>query len=167
MCAPFPWRFRIGGWGSGRWTPLTNALFTSPASDALNCPRPIIMSGICGSVQAAGALGRQHPPGGPPSTSSTSVVAAAGPLDNTPQGGPPSTYSTSVVAAAGPAASTPQGTRHQRLQLRWWPLPDLPLAPPGGPPSTSSTSVVAAAGPPDSTAQGAHRQRLPKLGTCH
>jgi hypothetical protein len=37
------------------------------------------------------------------------------------------------VAAAGPAASTPQGARHQRLQLRWWPLPDIPTAPPWGP----------------------------------
>jgi hypothetical protein len=63
------------------------------------------MSGIYGSAQAAGALGRppqgslyyQHlfckthfiPPwtqGGPPSMSSTPMVAAAGPADSTPQG---------------------------------------------------------------------------------
>jgi hypothetical protein len=44
----------------------------------------------------------------------------------------PSTSSTSVVAAVGPAASTPQGVRHRRLQLRWWPLSDLPSAPPRG-----------------------------------
>jgi hypothetical protein len=40
---------------------------------------------------------------------------------------------TLVAATAGPTASTPQGARHQRLQLWWWPLPDLPPAPPGGP----------------------------------
>jgi hypothetical protein len=49
---------------------------------------------------------RQHPPGGPPSTSSTSVVAAAGPAASTPRG-PPSMSSTSVVVAVGPAASSP------------------------------------------------------------
>jgi hypothetical protein len=26
----------------------------------------------------------------------------------------------------------PQGARHRRLQLWWWPLPNLPTAPPGG-----------------------------------
>jgi hypothetical protein len=50
-----------------------------------------------------------------------------------PPGGPPSTSSTSVVDVVGHAASTPQGARHQRLQLRWWTLPDLPPAPPRGP----------------------------------
>jgi hypothetical protein len=162
-------------WGLGWWTPPINALFTSLAAAALNCPRPVIMSEICGSARAAGALGQ--PPrghlllptsffcrthfispwtqGGPPSTSSTSVVAAAGPADSNPQGpaidvsnfvggrcrtcrqhppgGPPSTSSTLVVVAAGPAASTPQGARHRRLQLQWWLLPDLPQAPPKGP----------------------------------
>jgi hypothetical protein len=112
------------------------------------------------------------------------------------QGGPPSTSSTLVVAAAGPAVSTllgpaidisdsgggryrtccqnPQGASHRRLQLRWLPLPDLPPAPLrapainvsnsgggrcqtycqqtlGGPPSTSPTSVVATAGPAANT----------------
>jgi hypothetical protein len=43
------------------------------------------------------------PPGGSPSTSSTSVVAAAGPCNQHL----PSTCSTSEVAAAGSAASTP------------------------------------------------------------
>jgi hypothetical protein len=55
--------------------------------------------------------------------------------------------STSVVIAIGPATSTPdvfnfgggrcqkyrqhpQWARHRGLQLRWWPLPDLPPAPP-------------------------------------
>jgi hypothetical protein len=39
---------------------------------------------------------------------------------------------TPVVAAAGPADSTIQGAHHRRLQLRWWPLPDLPAATPRG-----------------------------------
>jgi hypothetical protein len=43
------------------------------------------------------------------------------------------------------------GACHRRLQLRWWPLLDLPPATPRGPPSTSLTSVVAAAGPTAST----------------
>jgi hypothetical protein len=42
--------------GPGWWTPLTNALFTSPATAALNYPRPVIMSGIYGSAQSTGAL---------------------------------------------------------------------------------------------------------------
>jgi hypothetical protein len=71
-----------------------------------------------------------------------------------PPGGPPSTSSTSVVAASGPATSTPQGARYGRLQLQWWPLSDLPPAPPGDPPSTSPTSVVAAVRNPDSTPRG-------------
>jgi hypothetical protein len=33
--------------GPGRWTPLTNTLFTSPAAATLNCQRPVMMSGIC------------------------------------------------------------------------------------------------------------------------
>jgi hypothetical protein len=84
-------------------------------------------------------------------------------LPPVPPGGPPSRSSTSVVADVRPAASTPLGAHHQRLQLRWWLLPDLPPAPPqegtidvsnfsggrcwtyrqhllGGPPSTSPTS---------------------------
>jgi hypothetical protein len=101
----------------------------------------------------------RHPLGAPLSTSSASVVAAAGPAASTLRGpaidvfsfggsrcqpcrqhpprGPPSTSSTSVVAAAGPAASTPRG-----------------------PPSTSPTSVVAAARHVSSTPQGAHHRRL-------
>jgi hypothetical protein len=69
---------------------------------------------------------------GPPSTSSISVVAAAGPADSTPRG-PSSTSSTSVVATAGPAASNPQGAHHRRLQHRWWPLPEISIAAPRGP----------------------------------
>jgi hypothetical protein len=48
----------------------------------------------------------------------------------------------------------PQGAHHRRLQLRWWPLPDLPPSPHEGPPSTSPTSVVAATGPAASAPQG-------------
>jgi hypothetical protein len=94
-----------------------------------------------------------------------------------PRGGPPSMSSTSMVAPVGHAASTLRGARHRRLQLRWWPLSDLPPAPPrgatinvfnfdggrcrtcrqhplGGPPSTFSTSVVAVARNIDSTPRG-------------
>jgi hypothetical protein len=100
-----------------------------------------------------------------------------------PLGGPPSTSLTPMVAAAEPAASTPQGACHRRLKFRWWPLPDLPPAPrkgptinvsnsddgrcrtccqnpPGGPPSMSPTSVVAVVGPAASTPQGARHRRL-------
>jgi hypothetical protein len=63
-----------------------------------------------------------------------------------PLGGPSSTSSTSVVATAGHPANTPHGGHHRPLQHQWWPLPDLPTSPPRGPSSTSSTSVVAAAG---------------------
>jgi hypothetical protein len=77
-----------------------------------------------------------------------------------PPEGPPSTSPTSVVAAARPAASTSQGAHRRCLQLRWWPLLDLPPAPPGGPPSMFSTLVVAAVGPAASTPQGACHRRL-------
>jgi hypothetical protein len=81
---------------------------------------------------------------------------------------------TSVLAAVEDTGNTPKGARYRCLQLRWWPLPDLPPAPPrgpvinvfnfgggryqtyrqhppGGPPSTSPTPLVAAARPVDST----------------
>jgi hypothetical protein len=54
----------------------------------------------------------------------------------------------------------PQRGYHRRLQLRWWPLPDLPLAPPGGPPSTSLTSMVGATGSTASSPQGGCHRRL-------
>jgi hypothetical protein len=114
--------------------------------------------------------------GDPPSTPSTPVVVDAGPAASTPQG-PPSTSPPSVVVTARPTASSPQGARRRRLQLRWWPLPNLPTAtprgptidisnsgggryrtcrqhPPGGPPSTSPTLVVATAGLPTATPRG-------------
>jgi hypothetical protein len=91
-------------------------------------------------------------------------------LSLAPPGSPPSTFSTLVVAAAGPTGSTSYGLRHRCLQLRWWLLPDLPTAPqggrhrclqlrwwplsdlaastpPGAPPSTSLISVVTGVGP--------------------
>jgi hypothetical protein len=104
-----------------------------------------------------------------------------------PPGGPLSTSSsTLVVAAAGPIGSTPLWAHHRRpLQPRWWPLPDPPTAPlrvsaidvlfnlggghcrthrqhpPGGPPSTSSsTLMVATAGPADSAPLGGLHRRL-------
>jgi hypothetical protein len=77
-----------------------------------------------------------------------------------PPGGPPSMSPTLVVAAAGLAASTPQGARHRRLQIQWWPLPDLPTTPPRGPPSMSPTPVVASVGPAASNPQRARHRRL-------
>jgi hypothetical protein len=53
-------------------------------------------------------------------------------LPPAPPGGSPSTSPTLVVTAVGPAANTPQEARHQCLQLRWWPLLDLPPALPRG-----------------------------------
>jgi hypothetical protein len=126
---------------------------------------------------------RQDPPQEPTSTSSTLVMATAGHTARPPPPmGPASTSSTSVVAAAGHATSPPrgsaidvfsfgggrcrtchqhtQGARHQRLQLRWWPLPNMAPAPLGGPPSTSSTLVVAAVGSAASTPQEGRHQRL-------
>jgi hypothetical protein len=112
----------IGYWGRGQWKPLTNTLFTSPTSAALNCPRPIIMSGACGSSQIPGALG-QHPSG--------SLVSA-----------------NIFFAEITTYRDRCQRARHQLLlQLQWWPLLEIPTAPQGGPPSTSSSSsVVATAG---------------------
>jgi hypothetical protein len=104
----------------------------------------------------------------------------------TPLGGLPSTSSTSVVAIAGPTASTTQGAHHRCLELRWWLLPDLPPAPPRGPaidvfsfggsrcltcrqhptgglPSMPSPLVVAAAKPAASSPQWAHHRCLQLL----
>jgi hypothetical protein len=69
--------------------------------------------------------------GGPSSTFFTLMVGAL----VSPSGGPPSTSSsTSVVATAGPVSSAPHGARHWRpLQTRWWPLSDPSAAPPKGP----------------------------------
>jgi hypothetical protein len=103
---------------------------------------------------------RQHPPGGSPSTSSTSVVVAVGPAASTHQRACHRRLQLSVVAATGPTASTPQEAHHRHLQLRWWPLLDLSPASPGGPPLTSSTSVVVAVGPVASTPQRARHRRL-------
>jgi hypothetical protein len=104
-------------------------------------------SGLCRTLL-------HHPLGGPPSTSSTSVVTAVGPYRQHLPGRPSSTSSTSVVAAVGPCRQHPRGSHHWRLQLRWWPLSDIAAAPPGGPPSMSSTSVVAAARPCHQHPQG-------------
>jgi hypothetical protein len=90
-------------------------------------------------------------------------------LPPAPPGGLPSTSSTSVVPAAEPTASTPQGARHrcfQLLDLQLWHLMDLgwgPVVaaigdtdntPQGGPPSTSSTLMVAGVRPAASTPPG-------------
>jgi hypothetical protein len=122
------------------------------------------------------------------STSSTSVVAAAGPTASTPKG-PTVDISSFSGGRCRTCRQHPQGARCRRLQHRWWPLPKILTATPrglpsmspasvvvvagpadstspGGPPSTSPASVVAATKNPDSTPQGAHRRCLPNLGTC-
>jgi hypothetical protein len=74
---------------------------------------------------------RQHPPGGPSSTSSTSVLAAAGPTVITPTG-----PTIDVFNFGGGRYRTyrqhPQGAHHRRLYLQWWSMPVLPPAPPRG-----------------------------------
>jgi hypothetical protein len=72
------------------------------------------------------------PPKGPPSTPPTPVVAAAKPAGSTPRG-PAIDVSNSGGGRCQTCRQHPQGARHRRLQLRWWPLPDLPTAPPRGP----------------------------------
>jgi hypothetical protein len=112
---------------------------------------------------------RQHPLGGPPSMSPTSVVAAARPTGSTPkgpaiyvsnfsgghcqtyrqhpQGPPPSTSSTLVVATVGPAASTPRGA------LSTSPTSGpLALAPPGGSPSMRFLALMVGAPRPPAPA---------------
>jgi hypothetical protein len=98
------------------------------------------------------------PPGGPPSTSSTSVVTVAGPCRQHPSGGPPSTSSTSEVAAVGSAASTHQGPAINVFNFGGGRCRTCRQHPPGGPPSTSSTAVVAAAGPTPAPPGGRHRR---------
>jgi hypothetical protein len=173
----------VSCWGPRQWAPLTNALFTSPASAALNYPRPVIMNGDRGSSQIPGAL-CQHPMGSFVTTNifftETTAYHDRGQGQHLLGGQPSMSSSTSVVAATGATASTSQGARHRRLlqlrwwlllelpaapprrpshrrllQLRWWLLPELPAAPPRGPPSTSSsTLVVIAARATSITSQG-------------
>jgi hypothetical protein len=78
---------------------------------------------------------RDTGPGGPPSTSSsTLVVAAVGHSASTPRGPPSTSSSTSVVVAARDTDSTPQGVRHRRLlQLWWWLLLNFGQHPPREP----------------------------------
>jgi hypothetical protein len=95
-------------------------------------------------------------PRGPPSTSSTSVVAAVGSCRQHPPRGPPLTSSTSVVAAAGPCHQHPRRPAIDVFNFGGDRYRTLPPAPTGAPPSTSSTSVVAAAGPCRQQPQGAH-----------
>jgi hypothetical protein len=108
------------------------------------------MSGVCGSVQAAGALG-QHPTGSLVTTNIFFVEPTS--LSPWRPGRPLLTSPALVMAAAGPATSTPRGPavkvfnigggrywksrqqppRGPPLQHRWWPLPDLPPIAPRGP----------------------------------
>jgi hypothetical protein len=76
---------------------------------------------------------RQHPPAGPAINVFNFGGGCCWTCRQHPPGGPPSTSSTLVVDAPGPTDSTPHEARHQRLQLRWWPLLEIPPAPPRGP----------------------------------
>jgi hypothetical protein len=161
-----------------------------PTTAALNYPRPIIMSGACGSSQIPGALG-QHP--------SRSLVTAniiflqkalhtaiqvqgarhrchvflnfGGRCCRTSASSPRgptinvTSSSTTVVAAVRNTDSTPRGPAIDVFFKFgggcWQKYREHPL---GGPPSMcSSTSVVAAARNTDSTPQGACHRRLPQL----
>jgi hypothetical protein len=148
--------------GPEQWTPPTNVLFTSPTTAALNCTRPVIMSGISGSTQAVGALGA--PPRG-------------------------SLYFKDLFAELTSCRQHPLGARHRRLQLRWWPPPDLSPAPPRGPAINVSNSGGgrcwtcrqhpqgarhrhlqlwwwALLDLPTAPPKGARHRRFAKLGTC-
>jgi hypothetical protein len=83
-----------------------------------------------------------------------------------PPRGPPSMSPTPVVAAVGPAASNPQGGRHRCLQLRWWPLPDLPSATPRGPAIDVSNSGGGCCRTFRLHPLGVHHRCFAKLGTC-
>jgi hypothetical protein len=108
------------------WWPLPDIPPTPPRGPSIN-----VFSFSGGRCRTC----RQQPPGG----ASIDIFSFDGGRCRTchqhPSGGPPSTSSTSLVAAAGPVASTPQVGRHRRLQHRWWPLSDLPPAPLGDLPS--------------------------------
>jgi hypothetical protein len=178
-----PLTLSVSCWGPEQWAPLTNILFTSLASVALNYPRPVVMNGHRVSSQIPGALS-QHPTGSFVNTyiffAETTTCRDIGQGEHL-SGGPPSTSSlTSVVAAVGATDGTSQGAHHRHLlQHRWWLLSELSAAPPRGaaidvffnfgsgyyrscpqhlpkgPLSTSSsTSVVVAAEATGSTSQG-------------
>jgi hypothetical protein len=70
---------------------------------------------------------RQQPPGRPPSTSSTSVVATAGPAGSTPRG---PTINVSIFSGGRclTCRKHPQGACRRRLQHRWWLLVEIPTA---------------------------------------
>jgi hypothetical protein len=124
-----------------RWWPLPEIPAAPPTRPAIDVSN--FSGGRCRRY-------RQHPPLGPPSTSSTSMVAAARPAASTPRGSAINVCNIDGGRCRN-SQQHPTGARHQRLQLWWWPLPEISTAPPGGPPSTSSTSVVVTVGPPDST----------------
>jgi hypothetical protein len=122
----------------GRFWTSSSSNFWGPAIDVFN-----FSGGRCQTYC-------QHPQGPPPLTSSTSMVATVEPAASTPRG-----PTVNVFIFIGGRCQTyrkhPPGARHRRLELRWWPLLDLPPAPLGVLPSTSSTSVVSARGPAAST----------------
>jgi hypothetical protein len=132
------WRYRLSTRGPvpRRRAPLTNALVTSRDNAALNYPSPVIWTRTVShhkdlEIRARTPRGQLLPP--MPFFAET-TTCWDGRWDREPCRGLLSTpSSTTVVAAAGPPGSTSQGARHRHLhQLRWWPLPNLPVAPPKG-----------------------------------
>jgi hypothetical protein len=94
-------------------------------------------------------------PGGPPSMSFTSVVAATRITDSTPRG-----PVIDVFYIFGGGCCQTSADHRCLLHLRWW-LLVFGQHPPGALPSTSSsTSVVAIAKNTDGTPQGAHHRHL-------
>jgi hypothetical protein len=61
--------------------------------------------------------------------SSTSMVVVAEPAGSTPQG-PVIDVFNFIGGRCRTCRQHPLGGHHQRLQLWWWPLPDLPAASP-------------------------------------
>jgi hypothetical protein len=106
-----------------RWWPLSDHAGSTPQGPAVN-----VMNFGGGRYRTLPPA----PPGGPPSTSSTSVVATFRPSRQHPLGGLLSMSSTSVEATVRPCCQHPQGAHHRRLQLQWWPLSDLAASTPQG-----------------------------------
>jgi hypothetical protein len=112
------------------------------------------------------------PPGGPSSMSSIFGGGRCRTLPPAPPGGPAiDVFNCGSGCCRTLPPPPPQGAHHRRLQLRWWPLPNIPPAPPRWPainifnfggvhcqtcrqhpprglPSTSPTSGPSALAPP-------------------
>jgi hypothetical protein len=118
------------------WWPLSGLPIATPRGPTIDVFN--IGGGCCWTCH-------QHPLGGPAIDVSSFGGGRCRTCHQHPPGGQPSTSSTSVVAAAENPNSNPQGIHHQRLQLRWWPLPKILIAPPKGPAVDVCLNLVPAA----------------------